>query len=99
MRRKVERFASIEIFARGFESMPLTTRNSVPVKQRRLQLQLKVERRRQMRTVKSLLLLLVVQISVCAQQAPAKPTTPTSRCHGCPRRVAKRVIPPPQVPA
>ena len=52
-----------------------------------------------MRTVKSLLLLLVMQILVCAQQAPPKPSTPTSRCHGCPRRVAKRVIPSAQVPA
>ncbi|MCU1265704.1 MAG: hypothetical protein JWM21_2022 [Acidobacteria bacterium] len=42
-----------------------------------------------MKTIKSLLLLLAAQILVSAQEAPPKPTT--SRCHGCVRRVAKRV--------
>jgi hypothetical protein len=52
-----------------------------------------------MKTIKSLLLLLAAQLLVCAQQAPPKPTTPTSRCHGCPRRVARKVILPAQAPA
>ena len=52
-----------------------------------------------MKLIKSLMLLLVMQILVSAQQTPPKPTTPTSRCHGCPRRVAKKVIRPTQAPA
>lgn len=52
-----------------------------------------------MKLIKSLILLLVMQILVCAQQAPPKPATPTSRCHGCPRRIAKKVIRPTQAPA
>ena len=40
-----------------------------------------------------------MQILVCAQQTPPKSTTPTSRCHGYPRRVVKKVIRPPQAPA
>lgn len=52
-----------------------------------------------MKLIKSLMLLVAMQIVVCAQQTPPKSTTPTSRCHGCPRRVAKKVIRPPQAPA
>ncbi|HKO62965.1 MAG TPA: hypothetical protein VJV03_17530 [Pyrinomonadaceae bacterium] len=52
-----------------------------------------------MKLIKSLMLLVAVQILVCAQQTPPKSTAPTSRCHGCPRRVAKKVVRPPQAPA
>ena len=51
-----------------------------------------------MKIIKSLLLLLAAQILVCAQQPPPKPATPASRCHGCPRRVPKKVIPSTQAP-
>ncbi len=51
-----------------------------------------------MKLIKSLILLLVMQMLVCAQQAPPKPATPTQRCQGCPRRVVRRVIRPPQAP-
>lgn len=51
-----------------------------------------------MKLIKSLMLLLVMQILVCAQQTPPKPSNPTSRCHGCPRRVAKNVIRPTEAP-
>src|SRR5688500_15763939 len=44
MRRRAGRSASIEICVRDFESMPLITKNSAPMKRRHLQLQLKVGR-------------------------------------------------------
>lgn len=52
-----------------------------------------------MKIVSPLLVLLIVQILVFAQQAPTKPTTSTSRCHGCARRLVKKVIPPRRAPS